>query len=110
MNDAEITQQAAFAAQRESLCAALQTAAAKLRMGDDADGIDAMLAAMSELKKLVEIDQKALQPRIDLYQVLTAVKTLLLFIKNKDITGIADLLDDVFYPIAKTVLEGSERI
>ena len=102
------TEQTIFAAQSESLCGFLQTASARLRNGEDAEGIEDLLSAMSELEKLVESDQSSLQPQIDMNRLLPAVSTLCFYIKNQDIAGITDLLEDVFFPMAGEWMKGSD--
>lgn len=102
------TNPAMLAVQSERLRGLLQTASAQLYRGEDAEGIESLLSAVSELEKLVESDQNSLQPQIDLSRLLPFVKTLCAYIKNQDIAGIADLLEDVFYPMAGEWLRGSE--
>lgn len=104
------TQQAIFALQSESLRSILQTASTQLRNGEDAEGIEGLLSAVSELEKLVDNDQNSLKPRIDLDRLLPAVKRLYFYIQNQDIAGIADLLEDVFYPMAGEWMKGSDGI
>jgi hypothetical protein len=106
----EKAQQDMVALEAGCLCGFLQESSVKLRSGEDAKGIEALLSAMSELEKLVENDQNSLQPRIDLQRLLPAVRTLCFYIKNKDIAGIADLLEDVFYPLTREWMEGSDGI
>ncbi|MFA5676362.1 MAG: hypothetical protein WDA65_07540 [Christensenellales bacterium] len=84
----------------ERLRGFLQSASAQLYEGEDKKGIENLLAAVSELEKLVESDQGSPQPRIDLDRLLPLMKTLRDCIKNQDIAGIADLLEDKFYPMA----------
>lgn len=110
MNEITKTEQAMFALQNERLRGFLQTASKPLRNGEDAEGIDGLLSAVSELEKLVENDQNSLQPRIDLDQLLPAVRTLCFYIQNQDIAGIADLLEDVLTPMAGEWMKGSDGI
>jgi hypothetical protein len=104
------TEQAMVALQSGCLCGLLQESSVQLRSGEDAKGIEALLSAVSELEKLVENDQNSPHPRIDLQRLLPAVKTLCFYIKNKDITGIADLLEDVLYPMTGEWIKGSDGI
>jgi hypothetical protein len=104
------TEQGMFALQSESLCGFLQTASARLRSGEDAEGIEGLLFAMSELEILVENDQKSQQPQIDMRRLLPAMTTLCFYIKNQDMAGIADLIEDVFYPMAGEWMKESESI
>jgi len=106
----EKTEQAVFALQSERLYSFLQTASVQFRNGEDAQGIEAFLSAVTEMEKLVENDQNSLQPRIDLKHLLPAIRTLCFYIKNQDIVGIADLLEYVFYPMTKEWMKGSDGI
>ena len=104
------TEQAMFTALGESLRGFLRTASVQLRRGEDGKGIEDLLSAVSELEKLVENDQNSLQPRIDIQRLLPALRTLCFYIKNKDIAGISDLLEDVLYPMAGKWMKGSDGI
>lgn len=92
------------------LCGMLKEASVLLRGGEDAKGIEALLSAMSGLEKLVENDQNAPQPLVDLQRLLPALKSLHLYIKNKDIAGIADLLEDVFCPMTEEWMKGNDCV
>ena len=104
------TEQAMFALQSERLHGFWQTASAQLRSGEDAEGIEGLLSAVSELEKLVENDQNSLKPRVDLNRLLPAIRTLCFYMRNQDIAGITDLLEDVFYPMAREWMKGSDGI
>ena len=95
-----------FATQNERLLGFLQTTSAQLRGGEDAEGIESLLSALSELEKLVENDQNSPQSQIDLINLLPVVRTLCFYIQNKDIAGIADLLEDTFCPLTEQWLRG----
>lgn len=86
----------------------LRKAYEHLRRGEDADGIEDTLSAVFELEKMVECDQNAQQPQIELSQLLPAVKSLHAYIRNQDITGMGDLLEDVLCPMAVKWMKGSE--
>ena len=103
-------EQAMVALQSGCLCGFLQESSVRLRSGEDAKGIEGLLSAVSELEKLVENDQNSLQPRIDLQRLLPAVRTLCFYMKNKDIAGIADLLEDVLSPMTGECSKGSDGI
>lgn len=103
------TTSAVHAADCERLLGFLRSASAHLRSGEDAHGIEDALSAVLELEKLVEQDQDAQQPAIELAKLLPAVKTLYDYIRNQDITGIGDLLEDVLSPMAGEWIKGSER-
>lgn len=104
------TELAMLAAQNERLLGFLQTASAQLRGSEDAEGIESLLSALSELEKLVENDQNSPQSQIDLDRLLPAVRTLHFYVQNQDITGIADLLKDTFYPLAEHWLRGCDDL
>ena len=95
------TQPSKLAMQSERLRSFLQKASMQLRCGEDGEGIESLLSAVSELEKLVEDDQNSLQPQIDLNQLLPAMRTLYCYIKNMDIAGMADLLEDTFCPLTE---------
>ena len=102
------TEPAILAVQSERLRGLLQTASAQFQSGEDAEGIEGLLSAVSELEKLVENDHDSLQPQIDLSRLLPAVRTLYSYIKNRDIAGITDLLEDVFCPMTGEWMKGSD--
>lgn len=102
------TTSAVHAAASERLLGFLRSASEHLRSGEDAQGIEDALSALLELEKLVEHDQNAQQPQIDMSQLLPAVKTLYDYIRNQDITGIGDLLEDVLCSMAGEWMKGSE--
>lgn len=104
----EKTKPAMLPAQSERLRGLLQTASAQLHSGEDAEGIESLLSAVSELEKLVESDRNSPFPGIDLGRLLPALKTLCAYMKNQDIAGIADLLEDVFYPMTGEWMIGSD--
>lgn len=102
------TEPVMLSVQSERLRDLLQRVSAQLRSGEDAEGIEGLLSAMSELEKLLENDQNSLQPQIDLSRLLPAMKTLCSYMKNQDIAGIADLLEDVLYPMTGEWMKGSD--
>ena len=99
---------ASLRAQSKRLLNFLQTAVEKFRNGEDAPGIDSLQTAVAELENLVEIDQSSQRPQVDMSRLLPAVKRLYFYIQNQDITGIADLLEDVFYPLTEELFKGCE--
>ena len=98
-----------FVVQNERVRVLLRTVPAKLRGGKDDEGIEGLLSAVSELEKLVENDQESPRPQIDLGRLLPALRTLYSYIKNHDIAGITDLLEDVFYPMTGEWMRGNDR-
>ena len=102
------TEPVMLSVQSERLRDLLQRVSAQLRSGEDAEGIEGLLSALSELEKLLENDQNSLQPQIDLSRLLPAMKTLCSYMKNQDIAGIADLLEDVLYPMTEEWMKGSD--
>ncbi len=109
MNETTVkTEPVMLTLQSEHLHCLLQTTSVQLRSGEDAEGIEGLLSALSELEELVENDQISLQPQIDLNRLLPAVRTMHFYIKNQDVAGVADLLEDVFYPMAGEWMTGSD--
>lgn len=84
----------------------LQTTITQFRKGEDIAGMENLLTVESELEHLVETDRNLKQPQIDLNQLIPTLKQLNLYIQNKDITGIADLLEDSFCPLTEELLKG----
>lgn len=82
----------------------------KLRNGEDAQGIEILLSAARSLEKLVEDDRCSPEPQIDLVRLLPAVRTLHNYIRNQDIAGITDLLEDVFCPMTGEWMIGGDSI
>lgn len=97
-----------LSAQGERLLGVLQTASTELQEGRDAEGINSLLSALSELEQCVENDQTSLQPQIDWNRLLPAAKTLHFYMKNQDIAGIIDLINDAFCPMAEEWMKGSD--
>lgn len=97
-----------FSGQGERLLGFLQAASTELQEGRDAEGIKSLLSALSELEQIVENDQNSLRPQIDWSRLLPAAKTLYFYIKNQDITGIIDLINDAFCPMAEEWTKGSD--
>lgn len=93
-------------AQSKRLRNFLQTAVAQFQIGDDAAGIENLLAAAAELENLVEADRNSQRPQIDLRRLLPAVRKLHFYIQNQDIAGISDLLEDTFCPLTEEWLKG----
>ena len=104
------TEAAVLTVDFEKLRGLLQTTSAQLRSGDDAKGIESLLSAMAELEKLVEEDQNSRMPRIGLGRLLPALRTLYDLIRNQDMAGIADLLEDVFCPMTGEWMKGSDGL
>lgn len=104
----KMTEPASLEIQCENSRDFLQTATGQFRTGDVAAGIESLINAMEKLENEVEIDRISRQPQIDLKQLLPAMRKLYFYIKNQDITGIADLLEDTFFPLAEEWLKGSE--
>lgn len=90
----------------ESLQEFLRAAIGHFRNGEDILGIEDFLSGMDELKRVVEKDRNSQQPKIDMNQLLSAMRKLYFFIQNQDITGITDLLEDTFVSLTK---EWAER-
>lgn len=84
----------------------LRAAAAEFQNGEDADGLRSLLTAADEFETLVENDRGSPAPRIGLDRLLPAVRRLYFYIRNRDIVGIADLLEDSFIPLAEKWRKG----
>lgn len=84
----------------------LRAAAAEFQNGEDADGLRSLLTAADEFETLVENDRGSPEPRIELDHLLPAVRRLYFYIRNQDIVGIADLLEDSFIPLAEKWQKG----
>jgi hypothetical protein len=84
----------------------LLSAIGHFRRGEDAAGLENFLYALDKLEYVVEADQNTSQPGIDLDRLLPAVRGLYFYMRNQDITGIADLLEDTVYPLTQEWLEG----
>ena len=89
------------------LQAFLQAAVGHFQIGEDAAGMKDFLSAMEELKRLVEISRNS-QPQIDLNLLLPSVRRLYFYMKNQDITGITDLLNDTVYPLTEKWIKGRD--
>ena len=90
------------------LQALLRVAVSHFQIGEDAAGIKNLLSAMEELERLVEISQNSWQPQIDLNLLLPSVRRLYFYMKNQDITGITDLLNDTVYPLTEKWIKGCD--
>lgn len=85
-----------------------QTAVERFRTGEDAAGIESLLNAAEKLESEVEADRSSRWPQIDLSKLLPALRRLHNVIKNQDITGICDLLEDTLLPLTSEWLKGSD--
>ena len=111
MNEMSVKiQPSMLAVQSEHLYRLLQTASAQLHSGEDGEGIASLVSAISVLEKLVEDDQRSSQPQVDIGHLLPAMRTLYCYIKNMDIAGIADLLEDAFCPLTGQWQRGSDDL
>jgi hypothetical protein len=108
MNEATRNELDIVAEQIQSLRGLLSEIAAKLRGGEDAEGIDGIWSAVSELEKLVESDQDSPQPQINLGLLLPIARTLHFYMRNRDVAGISDLLEDVLNPMAGEWMKGND--
>lgn len=88
----------------------LQAAVGHFRIGEDAAGIKNFLSAMEELEQAVEANLNLLQPRMDMKELLPAIRELYFYIKNQDITGITDLLEDTLYPQTEEWLKRCDSV
>lgn len=88
----------------------LQTADGQFQNGDDAIGIENLLAAIAELEKITETDHNSQQPQIDLSRLLPDMRRLHFYIQNQDITGITDFIEYAFCPMTEELLKGCDGI
>ena len=102
------TEPASFKAQCENLRNFLQSAVKEFRTGEDGAGIENLLSAAAELENLVETDQNSPQPKIELTRLFPIVRRLKVYLINQDIAGLADLLEDTFFPLTEEWLKESE--
>gem|GEM_PF-1179570 len=86
----------------------LQATVGHFRIGEDAAGMEDFLSTMEELERAVETNRNSRQPRIDLNQLLPAVRGLYFYMRNQDITGITDLLEYTVFPLTKEWLKGRD--
>jgi len=92
------------------LLSLLQSSVEQFKKGEDAAGIDDLMRAVDALDNAVENDRNLTQPRIDLGYLLAALEKLHFYMKNQDITGMTDLLEKTFYPMAAEWFEGCEAV
>lgn len=67
------------------------------------------LSSIEELEKLITLDQDSDEPKIDLDRLLPAMRGLYFYMRNQDITGIADLLEYTVYPLSQEWFEEQEE-
>lgn len=94
--------------EQEFLQQSLKAAVDHFKIGEDAAGLDSFLSAVKGLELAVEADRNSRQPRIDLNQLLPAMRELSISVRNQDITGITDLLERALYPLTEEWFKGSD--
>lgn len=99
------TEPALLSRQIRQFLAFLRSAAGFFRSGEDAEGMENFLSAMEELELVVKTDRNSPDPKIDLNLLLPSVRGLYFYMRNQDITGIADLLEDSLTPLAEEWLK-----
>lgn len=86
----------------------LRAAVGAFRDGEDSAGMENFLGAVETLEQAVKTDQNSPRPLISLNKLLPAVRGLYFYMKNQDITGITDLLEDTVYPLTEEWLKGCD--
>ncbi|WP_283610658.1 hypothetical protein [Faecalispora anaeroviscerum] len=99
-------EQTPFQKKNELLQELLRAAIEHFRNGEDILGMESFLRGIDELERVVEIDQNSQQPKIEMKQLLPAMRELYFYVQNQDLTGIADLLEDTVFPL---ISHGFER-
>lgn len=102
------TETASFRAER--LQQILKSAVGYFRVGEDTEGMDSFRDAMKELELVVEGDRNLQQPQIDLNRLLPALRTLYFYMRNQDITGMTDCLENMVVPLADERQKGCDEI
>jgi hypothetical protein len=78
-----------------------RAAIAHFRNGEETQGMEDFLSGVEELDRAVEIDQHSNQQKIDLEQLLPAVRELYFCMQNQDVIEIADLLEYTVIPLTR---------
>lgn len=87
----------------------LQPAVGYFRVGKDCEGIECLSDFLDKFEYLVESDCISQQPKIDLSQLLPILRKLDFYMKNQDITGMTDLLEDSVIPLAQEIQKGCDE-
>lgn len=90
---------AQFVAEAQQLREFWESAVGHFRVGEDPDGMESFLGAMEKLELTVETDLFSQQPQIDLHRLLPALEKVVFFMRNRDIPGLVDLLEDTLIPL-----------
>lgn len=98
-----------FRVEQKHLQEFLKAAVGHFRIGEDNAGLNSFLSAMEELEHAVETDQNLQQPHIDLNRLLPALRGLYFYMRNQDLTGVTDLLEDTIYPMTEEWLKGRDE-
>ncbi|MCI1965847.1 MAG: hypothetical protein LKJ17_06925 [Oscillospiraceae bacterium] len=85
----------------------VDSAVRNFRSGDDTQGMRYFLSAVEGLELVIREDRNSQQPKIDLNELLPSVRRLYFYMRNQDIVGITDLLEDTVMPMtARWLKEG----
>lgn len=101
--------QSTLKSKTNGLQTSLQAAVDHFRIGKDIEGMEDFSGALEELEHWAESDKILQQPQIDLHQLLPALRELHLYMKNQDMTGITDFLEDTFIPLTREILKGCDE-
>ncbi|MVB09689.1 hypothetical protein CAFE_03540 [Caprobacter fermentans] len=96
--------------EKKRLLKFLEAAVGHFRVGEDNEGMDSFLNAMEELEHAVETDRLSREPQIDLNRLLLPLQRLYLSMRNRDITGLTDLLEDTLIPLTNEWRKGGGEI
>lgn len=99
------TEQARLGAEKKRLKEFLKAAVGHFRTGEDTAGMDCFLSALEELEHVVEADRNSLRPQIDMNKLLPALRGLYFYMRNQDIAGMTDLLEDTAVPLSEEWLK-----
>jgi hypothetical protein len=83
-----------------------EAAVEHFRIGEDNEGMDSFMNAIEELEHAVETDRLSQQPEIDLNRLLPPLQRLYFSMRNRDITGLTDLLEDALIPLTSEWRKG----
>jgi hypothetical protein len=109
LEKAEKTEQLPFKNKKSSLSESLQVTIGHFRSGEDSKGIEALSDTFEKLEQLVEINYISGQPQVILLQLLPILRKLYFYMKNQDITGITDLLEDALVPLTEEMHWGCDK-
>ena len=84
----------------------LEAADGHFRLGEDTAGFDSLTEFLNELECTVEGGVKSGSPQIELNRLLPVLRNLNSLLRNQDIAGMTDLLEDTLIPLTENRQEG----